>query len=671
MAPNPQVPGLGGVLGGVAAPAPVASVVAAAPSLAVPAAISSAAAGVPVAAAVPTNVAVPSANPLPNVALPTGSVLSITGQTVVPLASTSVVQSLAGLPINSGVPGLPSLVDALSGLPLPTAALSPDLPLSSLPTNIQSLIPSGVPLSLPLSAPVSILPSSVLESLPTGLPGNLPISALPISNPALPTGLPIVPLEAISPVQAILATLGEGLIGQLTDQLGSIITIISGAVSNVPVSGNPTAVLAGISRQKMDMEETEDTEETEKTEEKRQLPNTPGTAAASSAVNTVTNLLGGLTSGGSGGSSPLSQLGALTGVTQALTGGVLANSNPLSFLTGTTLKPVTDGSLLPVGSVVGGLTGNSGANIIGGVQGSVGGSVSNGLGLAGNGNNPLAGVQNTVQGAVSGLAGGAAAGNPLAGLTSGLALSGGPLSSVTGVLGNLGLGSIVLNVVSLLPVPQTLQDIIASLTSTVTTSPANLLAGLPTGQLTQLQSALSLLNLFSTMNIGSLGPLRDLTNIPSIQAAASQINTRDLLTTLSLLKTPSFLPTNLASPGALLSNPTELLSTIQQLTAQVQNPSAAAAFVLLQQINAGGLGDLVSALPVPSPAAPTVPAVSAPSAPAVAAPAAPALPNLGGLTGVAAGSASANVGASGSAAGSVGRGRVMGNEDVEEETAEE
>ncbi|KAF2206439.1 hypothetical protein CERZMDRAFT_89273 [Cercospora zeae-maydis SCOH1-5] len=653
MAPNPQVPGLGGVLGGIAAPAPVPSVVAAAPSIAAPAAISSAAADIPVAAAIPTNVAVPSANPLPNVALPTGSVLSITGQTVVPLASTSIVQSLAGLPINSGVPGLPSLLDALSGLPLPTTALSPDLPLSSLPTNIQSLLPSGVPLSLPLSAPVSILPSSVLDSLPTGLPGNLPISALPISNPALPTGLPIVPLEAISPVQAILATLGEGLIGQLTDQLGSIIAIISGAVANVPVSGNPTAVLAGISRQKMD---TEETEESEKTEEKRQLPNTPGTGAASSAVNTVTNLLGGLTSGGAGGSSPLSQLGALTGVTQALTGGVIANSNPLSFLTGNALKPVTDGSLVPVGSVVGGLTGNSGANILAGVQGSLGGSVSNGLGLAGNTDNPLAGVQNTVQGAVSGLAGGAAAGNPLAGLTSGLALSGGPLSSVTGVLGNLGLGSIVLNVVSLLPVPQTLQQIIVSLTSTVTTSPANLLTSLPTGQLTQLQSALSLLNLFSTINIGSLGPLRDLTNIPSIQAAASQINTQDLLTTLSLLKTPSFLPTNLVTPGALLSNPTELLSTMQKLASQVQNPSAAAAFVLLQQLNAGGLGDLVSQLPVPSPAAPPV--------------SAPALPNLGGLTGAGSAGAGANVGVSGNAAGSVGRGRMMEDEDAEGEVAE-
>ncbi|PIA90709.1 hypothetical protein CB0940_10963 [Cercospora beticola] len=661
MAPNPQVPSLGGILGGAAAPAPAASIVGAAPSLAAPAAISNVAGAVPVAAALPTNVAVPSANGLPNVAIPTGSILSVTGQTVVPLASTALVQSLAGLPINSGIPGLPSLAGALSGLPLPTTALSPDLPLSSLPTNVQSLIPSGVPLSLPLSAPISVLPSSVLETLPTGLPGNLPLSALPIQNPALPTGLPYVPLEAISPVQAILATLGESLISKLTDQLATIIATITSAVANVPVSGNPTAVLAGLSRHSMN------TEESEKSEEKRQLPDVPGSQAVGGAVNTVTNLLGGVTGGlsggAAGGSSPLAQLGALTGVTSALTGGVLANSNPLSFLTGGALKPLTDGSLIPVGSIVGGLTGNSGGNILSGVQSSLGSAVSNGLGLAGNAANPLAGVQNTVQGAISGLTGGAAGGNPLGGLLSGLSLSGGPLSSVTGVLGNLGLGSIVLNVVSLLPVPQSLQDIVTSLVSTVTTSPANLLTNLPTGQLTQLQSALSLLNLFSSLNIGSLGPLRDLTNVPAIQSAASQINTQDLLTTLSLLKTPSFLPTNLASPGALLSNPTELLSTIQKLSTQVQQPSPAAAFLLLQQINAGGLGDLVSALPSAAPAVP-------------AAPSAPALPNLGaltgGLSGAAPASASANVGANGNAGTTIGRGRMMDNEMMdEEEVAEE
>lgn len=49
----------------------------------------------------------------------------------------------------------------------------------------------------------------------------------------------------------------------------------------------------------------------------------------------------------------------------------------------------------------------------------------------------------TVSGLIGGLKGG------VQGIVNGLTLNGGPLSAVTGVLGNLGLGSIVLNVVSM------------------------------------------------------------------------------------------------------------------------------------------------------------------------------------------------------------------------------
>ncbi|PPJ52707.1 hypothetical protein CBER1_11357 [Cercospora berteroae] len=653
MAPISQLPSLGGVLGGAAAPAPAASIVGAAPSLAAPAAISNAVGAVPVAAALPTNVAVPSANGLPNVAIPTGSILSaIFGR-------------------RSFGPAAPN--DSLTTKP-PAVVTPNERPVFAPIWRTVVLATQRAHLGLAIEH----LGDSSYRSArqpPTFGTANL--------QPRSANCLPIIPLEAISPVQAILATLGESLISKLTDQLTTIIATITGAVANVPVADNPTAILAGLSRHSMNNEETE------KSKEKRQLPSVPGSEAVGGAVNTITNLLGGVTgglSGGAAGGSPLTQLGALTGVTSALTGGVLANSNPLSFLTGGALKPITDGSLIPVGSVVGGLTGNSGGNILSGVQSSLGSAVSNGLGLAGNAGSPLAGVQNTVQGAVSGLTGGAAAGNPLGDLTSGLSLSGGPLSSVTGVLGNLGLGSIVLKVVSLQRIPayssRTVQLTISGLASPCPSEPSRHrhiphVDGYhlscfpphqpPTGQLSQLQSSLSLLNLFSSLNIASLGPLRDLTNIPSIQSAASQINTQDLLTTLSLLKTPSFLPTNLASPEALLSNPTELLSTIQKLSTQVQQPSPAAAFLLLQQINAGGLGDLVSALPSAAPAAPGSPA--APAAPAV--PSVPALPNLGALNGAAPASANANVGANGNAATTVGRGRMMKNEMMENEMMDE
>ncbi|KAI5357274.1 hypothetical protein Slin14017_G122830 [Septoria linicola] len=590
MAPAPQVlGGITNVLGGAAAPAAAVSSVAAA-ATAAPALVSSLAANVPIASAVPANVPLSGVS-LPNLAIPTGTVLEVTALTTVPLASTSVISALAALPVNFDVPGLGNLLDALSGLPLPTAALASNLPLSLLPTNVISILPADLPLSLPLNAPLSALPTGILTSLPSGLPADLPISALPIQLPSLPTGLPLIPLQAISPVQAILTNLGETLITQLTSQLSNIIATIAAAAANVPVAGSATSLLPGLGRMKDADSETE--EQDAEAVEKRQVGNLLG---GSSPVSGVTNLLSGLT-GGSG-SSPLAALGSLTGLTSALTGGILANSNPLGFLTGSNvLAPLTDGTVLPVGSIIGGLTGQSGGSILAGLQGSLGGSLTNGLGLAGNNVNPLAGIQNTVQGAVSGLAGGAASGEPLgavSGLVSGLSLSGGPLSSVTGVLGNLGLGSIVLNVVNTLPIPASFGNIINGLAAAIA---APISVVLSTAQLTQLQSVLGLLNLFSSLNIGNLGVLSGLTNLPAIQTAATQLNTQDLLTTLSILQNPTLVPGG-AGVGSLLSNPSDLLNVVQKIVPRVQNPSAASAFVILEQLNLGGLADLTSALPV-------------------------------------------------------------------------
>lgn len=380
MAPSPQglgLSGLTGVLGGLGGgQGAVSSLVAA-----VPAITSTLPVSVP-AIAVPSVVPVagtPAISGLPNFSIPTGSVLEITKAITVPLASTSLLASLASLPVNSGLPGLEGVLDALSGLPLPTAALPADLPLSLLPTDIIALLPTDLPLSLPLSAPLSLVPTAIQSLLPTGLPADLPISALPIQIPSLPTGLPLVPLAAVSPVQEILANLGTTLITTLAEQLANIISTIVAAAANVPLSGANVTAITPAGRMKM----------AAPAEEKRQLDGLFG------------GLLGGL------------NLGAVTGVTSGLTGGLLANSNPLSSLTGSTLAPLTDGTLLPVGSIVSGLTGQSGGSLLAGLQDSVG-------------SNPL---------------------SLLTGLLSGLSLSGGPLGSVTGVLGNLGLGSIILNIV--------------------------------------------------------------------------------------------------------------------------------------------------------------------------------------------------------------------------------
>lgn len=380
MAPSPQglgLSGLTGVLGGLGGgQGAVSSLVAA-----VPAITSTLPVSVP-AIAVPSVVPVagtPAISGLPNLSIPTGSVLEITKAITVPLASTSLLASLASLPVNSGLPGLEGVLDALSDLPLPTAALPADLPLSMLPTDIIALLPTDLPLSLPLSAPLSLVPTAIQSLLPTGLPADLPISALPIQIPSLPTGLPLVPLAAISPVQEILANLGTTLITTLAEQLANIISTIVAAAANVPLSGANVTAITPAGRMKM----------AAPAEEKRQLDGLFG------------GLLGGL------------NLGAVTGVTSGLTGGLLANSNPLSSLTGSTLAPLTDGTLLPVGSIVSGLTGQSGGSLLAGLQDSVG-------------SNPL---------------------SLLTGLLSGLSLSGGPLGSVTGVLGNLGLGSIILNIV--------------------------------------------------------------------------------------------------------------------------------------------------------------------------------------------------------------------------------
>lgn len=272
---------------------------------------------------------------IPGLTVPAGTALSVTVPTTVPLAQTAIVSSLAALPENANILGLASVLDVLDSLPLPTSALPGDLPLSSLPTNIVSILPVDLPLSLPLSAPLSALPTGIIASLPANLPGNLPLSALPIQIPALPTGLPIVPIDSVSPVIRILETLGETLIGQLASQLSSIIATIASAAGGLPLGGLPSSPLAGVSSlgPLNSLTRTKDTSEdktAEKKEEKRQLGGLLG------GVEGATNLVGGLTGPGSSGTSAvtgaLGNLGAITGVLSGLTGGVGGAANPLALL---------------------------------------------------------------------------------------------------------------------------------------------------------------------------------------------------------------------------------------------------------------------------------------------------------------------------------------------------
>ncbi|KXT02029.1 hypothetical protein AC578_6569 [Pseudocercospora eumusae] len=188
--------------------------------------------------------------------LPTGTALDIIIKTAVPLAQTSVISSLAALPENANIPGISSVLDALSDLPvtnipaLPTS-LAGNLPVSALPTGILDALPTGIPGDLPISAPISALPTGVLDDLPAGIPLDLPISGLPSILPAalptsvlsnLPTDLPVIstlPLPSLGSLD-ILTSLSETIIDQLADTLSQIIALIASAASGTSSGSLPS-----------------------------------------------------------------------------------------------------------------------------------------------------------------------------------------------------------------------------------------------------------------------------------------------------------------------------------------------------------------------------------------------------------------------------------------------
>lgn len=90
-----------------------------------------------------------------------------------------------------------------------------------------------------------------------------------------------------------------------------------------------------------------------------------------------------------------------------------------------------------------------------------------------------------------------------------------------------------------------------------------------------------------------------MTNLPALQSAASGINAQDLLSVISIIQA---LPTGV-TPTTLLADPSSLLTALQGIVPNVQNPSAGGALFLLDALNLGGLGDLTSALPAVSGAA--------------------------------------------------------------------
>lgn len=143
--------------------------------------------------------------------------------------------------------------------------------------------------------------------------------------------------------------------------------------------------------------------------------------------------------------------------------------------------------------------------------------------------------------------------------------------------------------VDTLPIPDSLSSIIDGIAQAVVAPVSSILS---TGQLTQFSSVLNLLNLFSSLNIGDLGALSSLTNLPGIQTAASGLNTQDLLSVLEIL---SSLPGGL-DLTTLLSDPTSLLTLLETIVPNVQDPVSSAAFVLLGALNLGNLGELTSSL---------------------------------------------------------------------------
>ncbi|KAK4500827.1 hypothetical protein PRZ48_009019 [Zasmidium cellare] len=255
---------------------------------------------------------------------PTGSILPVDIKTLVPLANTDIISTLASLPANAAATG--AISSALAALP--TSGL-PTLP--EVPTNI---LPGGLPA---LTAAPEV--NSLLESVTSDALAKV-ISAVAsafaqvasVAGGALPTPAAALPSSVLSALENLPTAQITGAVGGVT---GVAAGVVLTGVPAVPAAGAglPNVTLPGRTKENEDESE----EEGEEVKEKRQLPNLGsllGGSGSSSPVAGVQDALGGLL-GGAGLGNAVGGLTAnnqLVGNVANVVNGLAGGATPLTFL---------------------------------------------------------------------------------------------------------------------------------------------------------------------------------------------------------------------------------------------------------------------------------------------------------------------------------------------------
>lgn len=267
--------------------------------------------------------------------LPTGSILPVDVKTLVPLANTDIIATLASLPGNAAATGAISSV--LSSLPTSGLPTLPEVPTGILPGGLPEL--TAAP---DVSNLLEIVSGDALADVISVVASALSQVAA-VAGGALPTPAAALPSSVVSALDRL-----------PTDQLTGDLPIGLPAVPQV------TAALPNITLPGRTKEESEESE-TEETKEKRQLDALTGLlGGVSNPLGGVQNAVGTLLSGGGlgpivGGLTSDNELvGNVANAVNGLAGGAtpLAFLNPLLGSTGgiAGLSAVLAGS--PLGSIL-------------------------------------------------------------------------------------------------------------------------------------------------------------------------------------------------------------------------------------------------------------------------------------------------------------------------------
>lgn len=107
----------------------------------------------------------------------------------------------------------------------------------------------------------------------------------------------------------------------------------------------------------------------------------------------------------------------------------------------------------------------------------------------------------------------------------------------------------------------------------------------------QTEQLLAVLRLLAIMNVGQLGSLATLTNLPAVQSAVTLLDEPDLITVVHVLESQSILYST--ATGGLLANVVGFLAVVEELVPLVRDLRAAVAYLVLQQLGLTGARDVV------------------------------------------------------------------------------